>query len=310
MRSCAISVLAGLILTILVCRVPQPEGNLEIVVVDVGQGSAVLIRTPDQRTCLIDGGPTYAGANDICPILDSLGITELDYCIATNYTEERIGGLDEVVRYLGGKEGVLFECRDRGYSYDSPAFHEYALAVGGRREKMRRGGVIELGEVAIWCLAANGRVLGSKQANSIAEEDKSIALLLSYYGFDMLIMSDLIGVAGNARCNLGSKIAEASDEVEVMLVGGYGSDVSVNFAMMMQINPVVSVVSAGPNDRNLPAQKTINRLTKRHRRVYQTNHTGWNMIPHESGRIVEDNIWITVNRNCYTVAGDTFRTYR
>ncbi|OYD16395.1 hypothetical protein CH330_02980 [candidate division WOR-3 bacterium JGI_Cruoil_03_51_56] len=310
MKNCVIWVFLELLLVSLACRAPQPEGTLDIVFFDVGQGNAILIRTPDKRACLIDGGPTFAGANEICPILDSLGITELDYSIATNYTEGRIGGLDEVIRYLGGEEGVLFYSYDRGRTIHTKAFSEYQQAVGSRRKKIRVGEIIEIGDVTIWCLASNGRVLESKRKHPKVEQDRSIALLVSYHNFDMLITSDLNGVAGNNRLNLGSKLAEVTDEVELLSVGNYGSASAVSYRMVQQIHPVVSVISVGKNDLNLPDQKLVNRLTRRHRKVYQTNRTDSDLIPFGKGRIVGHNIWVRVNPNWYTVAGDTFRIFR
>ncbi len=310
MKKYATFIFAAFILAGLGCQLPQPEGKLDVVFFDVGHGSAILVRTPDQRTCLIDGGPTYAGANDICPILDSLGITELDYCIATNYTEARIGGLDEVIRYLGGEEGILFQCYDRGRGLNSPAFLEYRQAAAGRRKTLRPGKVIEMGDVTIWCLAANGRVLGSKHKPPRMEQDKSIALLVSYCNFDMLVTSDLVWTSDSIRLNLGSEVTEISDEAELFAVGDFGSASAVSYKMVQQVHPVVSVISVGPNDSDLPAQKTINRLTRRRRKVYQTNHTGSNLIPRQSGRIVGGDIWVTVGQDFYTVAGDTFRIFR
>ncbi|MBM3316062.1 hypothetical protein FJY71_09575, partial [candidate division WOR-3 bacterium] len=158
MRKSALRLLLTVVLLVPACQVPKPEVPLDVVVFDVGQGSAVLVRTPDGRTCLIDGGPTYAGANQVWPVLDSLQIRELDYCFALNYTAGRIGGLDEVVRRLQGEEGILFRCYDRGYTARSPEFEQYAAAVGRRRHRLRAGDEVMMGELRIRCLAANGRV--------------------------------------------------------------------------------------------------------------------------------------------------------
>ncbi|MEO0080032.1 MAG: hypothetical protein ABIK44_05090 [candidate division WOR-3 bacterium] len=303
--------IAGLVAFVqLGCQVPKPLNPVEIVVFDVGHGHSILVRTPDQHTCLIDGGPTFAGANEVCPVLDSLGITELDYCIATNYTPERIGGLDEIVRHLGGEEGILFRSLDRGSASPTDEFAEYVAAVGKRRTKIRLGQVIKLGELTITCCAVNGRVIGSKPVRVIAEQDKSIALLLSWGSFDMLIPSDLLGVATPFRPDLGTRLTDATDEIEVLVIGNFGSDKSVSYVMQEQADPVVSIISVGPNQDSLPSQRTINRLTRRDRRLYQTNTTGSDEIPRGRGRIVQGDIWIRVYPDFYTVAGDTFRTYR
>src|SRR5918912_2354978 len=45
----------------------QPDGRLHVWVLDVGQGDAILLRTPRGHTALIDGGP---GAT---PVLNGVG---------------------------------------------------------------------------------------------------------------------------------------------------------------------------------------------------------------------------------------------
>lgn len=292
------------------CQEPKPEHNLEIVFFDVGPGSATLIRTPERRTCLIDGGPTYAGANDICPILDSLGITELDYCAATNYTEGRIGGLDEVVRYLGGERGIINQCLDRGRAASGPAFAEYRQAVGKRREAIKVGQTITLGDVKITCLARNGRVLGTRYRTPKVEEDRSIALRVSYCDFDLLIPGDLSAAADGPRLDLLSELAEVCDEVELLAVGDFGSARASSFRTLEQLNPVASVISVGPNQDSLPSPRTVNRLLKYRRKLYQTNRAGNSDLPQRGGRVVNGNIWVTVTPRFFTVAGDTFWTFR
>ncbi len=298
------------LLMIFACQVPEPESYVDITFIDVGHGHAVLIRTSDQRACLIDGGPAFAGANEICPLLDSLGITELDYSISTNYTSGRVGGLDEVIRWLGGEEGVLYRCYDRGGTSTAAEFGEYAAAVGSRRTRIRMGEMIDMGDVSIWCVAVNGRVLGEKAKPVTAEEDRSVALLVSYGEFDMLIASDLTSVAGGGRYNLGTSLADGSDEVEMLVVGEGGPPNSLGPRMVENLNPVVSIIPIGANDDSLPSQKVVNRLTRHDRKVYQTSRTGWDMIPTGRGRIVGGDIHVTVGRDYYVVAGDTFRTYR
>jgi competence protein ComEC len=303
----------GLFLAVLLvglaCRTPVSDEPIDMTFIDVGQGSSILIRTSDQRTCLIDAGPAFAGANEVCPLLDSLHITELDYCITTNYTDGRVGGMDEVLRWLGGEEGVLYRCFDRGAAPDVPGFADYAAVAGSRRTRMRLGELIDMGDVSVWCIAANGRTLGKTQP--VADErDKSIALLVSFGEFDMLVSSDLTSLAGAGRRNVGAGLTSAADEVEMLVVGDFGRTGAVGQHLADALNPVVSVIPAGLNDDSLPSQRTVNLLCRRDGRVYQTGRSGWNMIPHGKGRIVGGNIHVTVGRDYYVVAGDTFRTFR
>ena len=54
----------------------------KIYFVDIGQGASTLIVSPTGKTLLVDGGPTGQGNAKIVPLLDTLGITTIDYTVA------------------------------------------------------------------------------------------------------------------------------------------------------------------------------------------------------------------------------------
>lgn len=302
-------ILLGSLLVLTACSTTEAERPLEITFFDVGAGSAILIRTPDQRTCLIDGGPTYAGANRICPLLDSMGITELDYTIATNYTPERIGGLDEVIRHLGGEEGILYRCYDRGGGTVGRDFREYNQAARSRRQRMKPGEMVDMGELSIWCIAANGRVVGGEHASPTSEKDRSIALLVSYGDFDMLVLSDLASYGRDGRLALAEEAARRTDGVDLLVVPDGGSRYSVSDRLRKDVEPAVSIVQCATGDTNLPSQRVINELTRGGRRIYATGRVTSAIIPIGAGRAVGSNIHVTVDNGGYAVDSDTFRNF-
>ena len=59
---------------------PPPVGSLgKIYFIDIGQGAATLIVSPTGKTLLVDGGPTGQGNAKIVPLLNTLGISTIDY---------------------------------------------------------------------------------------------------------------------------------------------------------------------------------------------------------------------------------------
>ncbi|MCK6526777.1 MBL fold metallo-hydrolase [Myxococcota bacterium] len=61
---------------------------------DVGQGDAVLVRTPDGKAVLVDGGKPAGG---VVRQLDALGVTRLDLLIATHADYDHMGAHEEVL---------------------------------------------------------------------------------------------------------------------------------------------------------------------------------------------------------------------
>jgi beta-lactamase superfamily II metal-dependent hydrolase len=98
-------------------KTPKPSHDLRIISVDVEGGAAVLFRTPEGKSMLIDtgfppGGGTQrsvAGAPPPPPPMDAeriaaaantLGITRLDFLVITHYHGDHLGGLEALLAKL------------------------------------------------------------------------------------------------------------------------------------------------------------------------------------------------------------------
>ena len=92
--------------------------ELSIHIIDVGQADACLIISPAGGTMLIDAGDNGDGSSIVVPYLQNYGFQALDYIVATHYHADHIGGIDEVVSYLG-IDSVRVSVYDRGWSYTS-----------------------------------------------------------------------------------------------------------------------------------------------------------------------------------------------
>lgn len=70
------------------------DAPVRVTFLDVGQGDAVLIQSPEGRTALIDAGPGV----DVPSRLRGLGIDTLDLVIASHPHADHIGGMRQVLR--------------------------------------------------------------------------------------------------------------------------------------------------------------------------------------------------------------------
>ena len=71
--------------------------DLVVHFMDVGQGDSILVQLPDGKNMLIDGGEKGSEKVTV-PYIKSLGITVLDYVVATHSDSDHIGGLDDVIK--------------------------------------------------------------------------------------------------------------------------------------------------------------------------------------------------------------------
>jgi beta-lactamase superfamily II metal-dependent hydrolase len=243
--------------------------QLEIHYIDVGWGGSVIIRGPAGTTVLLEGGNTGKGTQYVVPYLKSIGIMPangLDYVIAGHQHCDHTGGLDEVIN---AGYNVRVKQYSNGSSYASSCVDQWnaaaATTTAGAPVAMPVGTVIQLGNGAkITCVARNGSIIGGGSVAVTDENDRSIALLIQYGGFDYLWASDLGG--GTDSCT-GRSTAQLDVETSVINaitagptpmvpVGGidllhvnhHGSESSTNPTYFNKAAPAVAIIGVGDGE--------------------------------------------------------------
>jgi beta-lactamase superfamily II metal-dependent hydrolase len=288
--------------------------------IDVGQGDATLIRTSNGKSILVDAGDAGKGETVILPYLRHLGITSIDYLIASHYHSDHIGAIDEIVQRLSPDS--IRTVLDRGSMPPLPttrAFRQYwsAAQSTSRHNTVYLGQSIKLtDELSLQCLAVDGAVLGRGEIKGSKgdENNRSIAWLLSSehteggknFSFRYFTGGDCGGLS-DAYADLETPLAAIVGDVDAMKINHHGSRYSTNRTFLDSLRPEAVVISVG--DHNVyhhPAQETLDRLqnTPSIRHIYQTEHgSGATTVK----AIVAGTVTISVFDSFYTVCSDTFR---
>ncbi|HYP53299.1 MAG TPA: lamin tail domain-containing protein [Pyrinomonadaceae bacterium] len=229
--------------------------QVRIVHIDVGQGDATLIIGPT-RTLLYDAGVTGSGTK-IRSVINSLGLTSVDYFVAGHYHADHIGAIDELIN---GGTPVNLASYDRGGTYSSQTFNDYVAAVGAKRTTIALNQQIDLGGgCVLTCVAVNAQTAAGSVAPT-GENDRSVALVLRFGTFDYFIASDLTG-GGSSTADVESLAASAVGDVDVLHVGHHGSTTSTNQTLVNTLKPQQAVISCGDgNSYNHPVQTILDRL--------------------------------------------------
>src|SRR5689334_14874072 len=241
--------------------------QLEIHYIDVGWGGSVFIKGPDGTTVLMEAGNTGLGTQYVVPYLKSIGAMPangLDYVIGGHQHCDHIGGLDEVIN---AGYNVRVKQYYNGSSYASTCVDGWnaaaATTTAGAPIAMPVGTVISIGNGAtITCIARNGSIIGGGSVAVSDENDRSIALLIQYNGFDYLWASDLGG--GSDACtgrstsqnNVETSVIQAispggasplitTGGIDVLHVNHHGSESSTNPTYFNSARPVVAVIGVG-----------------------------------------------------------------
>lgn len=106
-----IYLLVGIFGSCLVYRLHCDSFCEQVTFLDVGQGDAILIRTPDRVNIVIDGGSATEnnlGKNVLAPALKAFGMADVDYWFVSHADTDHISGLMDIM-----EEGVLSGVRIR-----------------------------------------------------------------------------------------------------------------------------------------------------------------------------------------------------
>ncbi|HPB09485.1 MAG TPA: MBL fold metallo-hydrolase [Candidatus Cloacimonadota bacterium] len=284
-----------------------PFAQLQIQHLDVGQGDGTLIVTPSGLTILIDAGNNGKGTGVVLPYLNSLGITQLDFVIASHYHADHIGGLDEVINGLGAVNvGIVY---DRGTDAPLPGTVTYtdyvAAAAAAGRVTISLGQVIDLGDGAtLTCLAVDGDVLdfGHVADSDSSENDLSIAFLLSWNRFQYFTGGDCGGET-TYYADLETPLAPLVGDVDAFKINHHGSAYSTNQVFVDALQPEVGVISVGDgNSYGHPVQAVLNRLAAAGCAMYLTEAGAGGTLPAGSGWVADGPIVLTTDGYSYSMA--------
>jgi beta-lactamase superfamily II metal-dependent hydrolase len=275
------SLIPVLVLLFLVA-LPLAAQNLEIHYIDVGWGGSVFIKGPNGTTVLMEAGNTGMGTAYVVPYLKSIGVQPangIDYVIGGHQHCDHIGGLDEVIN---AGYNVHIKQYYNGSTYSSSCADGWnaaaATTTAGVPIVMPVGTVIALGNGAtLTCIANNGSVIGGATIPVTDENDRSIALLIKYGGFDYLWASDLGGgsdsCTGRSTLQLdvetsvinaispgGAHPLISAGGIDLLHVNHHGSESSTNPTYFNKARPAVAIIGVGDGETtgwDLPRIKVV-----------------------------------------------------
>ena len=246
--------LALLVIAILVWSVAltTPDDKLHVSFLDVGQGDAILIQTPNRQSILIDGGPDPQAINlELSKKLPFWDRT-IDLMVSTQPHADHITGLVEVLQRYKVKQVLESEVH-----YDSSIYREWLRLVEQKQIKHEvawAGQEIDLGS-GIKVEVLNPPE-GLFEGTSHDVDNNGVVLRLSWGEVSFLFTADirqeaefeLIGQRANLRST-------------VLKVAHHGSKTSTMPQFLAAVDPEIAVISAGAdNPFGHPSPEVVGRL--------------------------------------------------
>lgn len=250
------ALLAAALLWALTVRAGPPD-ELTVTFLDVGQGDAAVVRTPDGATVLIDAGPDE---QPVATALARLGVKRLDLAVATHAHADHVEGFPAVLARF--PVGLFLE---PGCEAESPSQAELLRAL--RDEDVRvhhpRGGErLQVGGLSVEVLGPDACGLGD------VPNDDSIVVRLRYGEATVLFPGDAEVPAQQDALADGDPVRAL-----VLKVPHHGGDTS-DPAFFHATGARLAVVSVGKNDYGHPNPVAMAALRDAGMRIVRTDLAG------------------------------------
>lgn len=266
------------------------QKKLEVVFLDVGQGSSALITTPQGKHILLDGGVNvsdddYWGEQAVLPYLRQRGITKLDAVINTHPHNDHTAAIKSALVTLDVKLFITAEVFPAVAEQQTllALAEQYGVPVSfveqGQCITLEPGVTMEVfypqGDTVYWEENAN---------------DGSLILKLTYGEVDFLL-------TGDSEQQALSDIANFPVEAEILLLPHHGSKTGLHQEFYEQVDPEVVIASAGRGNKfGHPSEDVVNYWQARQIPLYRTDLDGAITIETD-GQIYEISTFLSKENN-------------
>lgn len=233
----------------------------ELVMLDVGQGEAILLRH-GAAAALVDGGGWSGGGlaeRAVLPALARLGVRRLDALVLTHADIDHCRGLVEIASYLPVRE--VWSTSGEA----APCVVDLVTLPGARWRPLWAGMRRTVGG---WRLD----VLHPAPGERLEGNDGSLVMRARARGVGVLLTGDVETPTERALLR---DVGATGLEAAILKVAHHGSSTSTGAELLVAVGPRLALISAGPDNRyGHPAPSVLARLRRAGVRVLRTDRDG------------------------------------
>lgn len=229
------------------------EDILRIYYLNVGQADSTLVIN-NGETMLIDGG-NEADSPLIIQYIKRLGISKIDYIIATHPDSDHIAGLDKII--LAFDVGCVY----------MPITNKSNKEMNELYNAIEDKNVIHPNASDYFYLGnSKCTILNSGDTSKVSDNNSSIVLQLDYGETNCLFMGDAeSAVEENVTWN----------DIDILKVSHHGSKDATSLTFLEKVKPEYSIISVGKdNSHNHPSNETLSNLNAVNSTIYRTDENG------------------------------------
>ncbi len=235
--------------------IQSTSGVLTVAFLDVGQGDAIFIESPNGNQMLIDGGSgssVLRALSSVMPFYDR----SIDVVVATHPDEDHIGGLPDVLRHYS----TSYLLRS-GAKSDTGVYLE--LNAIGETESVeqivaKRGMVVDFGDGAYAEILFPDRDVSNVDSNSA-----SIVIRVVYGESEFMLTGDAPKAVEEYLVSLAGDSSGKSLRSDVLKAGHHGSKTASSELFLGVVAPEYAVFSSGKDNRyGHPHKEVVDRFKR------------------------------------------------
>lgn len=237
---------------------------LTFAMLDVGQGDAILIKTPSGKDILVDAGPKDVITTALPKVMSPFD-RAIDILIITNPDEDHIGGFDNVLDIYD--VGLVIEPGTYNPSTTYKNLKEKIVEKKVQNILARAGTHIDFGDGVVMEILFPDRDVSSWESN-----DGSVIAKLTYGEQTFLLTGD---ATTKTEKIILEKYPKEFLDVDILKVGHHGSHTSTSDIFVRAITPKYALISDGKNNKyGHPHKAVLDTLADYGAQILRTDELG------------------------------------